>query len=526
MRTVNAKCGSVIPLGRLGENEATVVVFDITNWVSTFGDGGVFSLLNVRSETENTAYPCDIDRVGNEVRWEVKSADVANVGYGKCELVYMVGDTIAKSEVFTTVVGKALTGGGEVPEPWEDWVERVLQAGADAQDAKYAWENMSAVGVESETAYAEYADGVLTIGVPKGEDGVDATINGVNTINIVAGDNITIEQDGDTLTINGEAGGGGGGTSDHRQLSNRDAANQHPISAITGLQSALGGKQPIGDYATTQDVSDLADIVDTKADASDIPSLDGYATEQWVENQGYLTEHQSLAGYATETYVDNHHDDTKQDAISDLAAIRSGAALGTTAVQPEDLPDYPEVDTEPTEGSDNLITSGAVFDAMQGGGGKTWELIRIVDIAESSSVIEVSTDENGSPFTLDKVAIFGTTKSAGNSYALVSAGYSDWDNKIRRIAAVTNGVGTNGTFYVIAEIIGGAVFTRQSSNGSLDAGSEMNMQTFNAVKDSPDSITYKKATMSNGFKYFKFETGSSSNIYDAGTHIEIWGVRR
>lgn len=30
-----------------------------------------------------------------------------------------------------------------------------------------------------------------------------------------------------------------GGTSDHRQLTNRDAANQHPISAITGLQSAL-----------------------------------------------------------------------------------------------------------------------------------------------------------------------------------------------------------------------------------------------------------------------------------------------
>lgn len=33
------------------------------------------------------------------------------------------------------------------------------------------------------------------------------------------------------------------GTADHTQLSNRDAANQHPISAITGLQSALDGKQ-------------------------------------------------------------------------------------------------------------------------------------------------------------------------------------------------------------------------------------------------------------------------------------------
>ena len=35
------------------------------------------------------------------------------------------------------------------------------------------------------------------------------------------------------------AGGGGGGTMDHSALSNRDAADQHPISAITGLEEAL-----------------------------------------------------------------------------------------------------------------------------------------------------------------------------------------------------------------------------------------------------------------------------------------------
>ena len=37
-------------------------------------------------------------------------------------------------------------------------------------------------------------------------------------------------------------GGGGGGTSDHTQLENRDAANQHPMSAISGLEDALDGK--------------------------------------------------------------------------------------------------------------------------------------------------------------------------------------------------------------------------------------------------------------------------------------------
>jgi len=34
-------------------------------------------------------------------------------------------------------------------------------------------------------------------------------------------------------------GGGGGGTGDHRHLTNRDAPNQHPASAITGFEPAV-----------------------------------------------------------------------------------------------------------------------------------------------------------------------------------------------------------------------------------------------------------------------------------------------
>lgn len=36
---------------------------------------------------------------------------------------------------------------------------------------------------------------------------------------------------------------GGGGTADHRELTHRNDPNQHPISAITGLQAELGWKQ-------------------------------------------------------------------------------------------------------------------------------------------------------------------------------------------------------------------------------------------------------------------------------------------
>lgn len=36
-----------------------------------------------------------------------------------------------------------------------------------------------------------------------------------------------------------------GGVSEHDKLKNRDLPNQHPISAITGLETALNGKQPV-----------------------------------------------------------------------------------------------------------------------------------------------------------------------------------------------------------------------------------------------------------------------------------------
>lgn len=52
---------------------------------------------------------------------------------------------------------------------------------------------------------------------------------------------------------------GGNGTADHAKLSNRDAADQHPISAITGLQKELDGKQPAGNYLTADSLQAATD---------------------------------------------------------------------------------------------------------------------------------------------------------------------------------------------------------------------------------------------------------------------------
>ena len=55
--------------------------------------------------------------------------------------------------------------------------------------------------------------------------------------------------------------------------------------------------------ARITDIRDVKATLESKADKSEIPSLNGYATEQWVGQQGYLTEHQPLKTINGETIV-------------------------------------------------------------------------------------------------------------------------------------------------------------------------------------------------------------------------------
>ena len=106
---------------------------------------------------------------------------------------------------------------------------------------------------------------------------------------------------------------------------------------------------------TKQDV--ISDLETIRSGASlgatalqSVPS--GYATEQWVNGQGFLKEHQDISNLATKTELN-----AKQDVISDLETIRSGAALGSTALQ--SVPDtyalkseLPDITTK----QDNLVS--------------------------------------------------------------------------------------------------------------------------------------------------------------------------
>ncbi len=50
------------------------------------------------------------------------------------------------------------------------------------------------------------------------------------------------------------------GSNDHRKLSHRDSADQHPISAITGLEGRLNEKADTSALATVAFTGDVADL--------------------------------------------------------------------------------------------------------------------------------------------------------------------------------------------------------------------------------------------------------------------------
>lgn len=171
MNIYHVRHGSILPLGKQGENMARKIQFDISRWIGTFGPGTV-QLLHQRSG-DDAPYPVAVEKDGTQAIWTVTNADTAAAGTGRAELQYYVGDALAKSETWMTKVLPALGPASETPpEAQHGWVDQVL-----AQVARITGMTAQAVELPAGSApTADYADGVLTIGIPLGGDVSEAQI--------------------------------------------------------------------------------------------------------------------------------------------------------------------------------------------------------------------------------------------------------------------------------------------------------------------------------------------------------------
>lgn len=169
----------------------------------------------------------------------------------------------------------------------------------------------------------------------------------------------------------GESYGVGGGTSDHTELSNRDAADQHPMSAITGLEDALDSKQPTGNYLTeehdptvpewakqpkkpaytAQEVGALPDTTHIPSTAADVNAEPyGAVAQHNVSDAAHSDIRLLIQGLSERLSVLADSDDTTLDQLSEIVAyIKSNRdlifAITTDKVSVADIVDNLTTDT-------------------------------------------------------------------------------------------------------------------------------------------------------------------------------------
>ena len=144
MKTVTATPSLVLPLGRMGENEYTRIQFDVSGWLNEL-PAATIGLYNQRPQDAD-AYPVDgITVEDGIVTWTITSAELAQVGKGRCELVAVENNVVAKSAIYNTIIFDALDGSGDAPSPWDSWQETFVSLKAEAvqaaQDAEEAVEH-------------------------------------------------------------------------------------------------------------------------------------------------------------------------------------------------------------------------------------------------------------------------------------------------------------------------------------------------------------------------------------------------
>lgn len=150
---------SIIRLGKQGENEVLQVIWRgiVPEWEEKYG-AGEFQLA-VRRNQDTAPYIANIELDGGDIVWTITSAETARVGDGECELTYTVGDSIAKSQIWTITVCESLTGQEPVdpPEPAKNWVDVVIKTASDAKQSAAESAESARQSAESATNAAESA---------------------------------------------------------------------------------------------------------------------------------------------------------------------------------------------------------------------------------------------------------------------------------------------------------------------------------------------------------------------------------
>ena len=122
-----------VSFGRKGENLARRIMFDLSALIAEFG-AGTFEWV-IRRPHESTVYiAVNKEQDGNTAILNLTTTETAISGYGGLELRYYVDDAIVKTIVWRTSIAASL-GGGDVPDPIEDYIDQMREIAQEASES-------------------------------------------------------------------------------------------------------------------------------------------------------------------------------------------------------------------------------------------------------------------------------------------------------------------------------------------------------------------------------------------------------
>lgn len=114
----------VLQVGYQGENEVTDVLFDISSWITEFGEGVAQLRVKRPGNSEEESYVLSLTITDGIAVWTVSETDTFNKGNGKVQLSYLVGNIVKKAVIYPYKVGKSIVGADNPVDPFDSWIER------------------------------------------------------------------------------------------------------------------------------------------------------------------------------------------------------------------------------------------------------------------------------------------------------------------------------------------------------------------------------------------------------------------
>lgn len=239
-----------------------------------------------------TTYTCVTETIDNQQFVSFGSATISEYSSGTTDAIIAASNgTIAMAVIGSSYVGKhiVISIGGEIvhtiPTKFIDnnFVNKVNNAVSMATAAQKDVNKIKSEGL----SYTGSRDGTVFIGV---DNYGNAEISRKRSEDSAEGVDIELAPAGLCLAMHGRY----GKLTSYVVMSTIGTTDNPALYLNKARIAGVNEPEEDTDAATKK-------YVDTQLAAIDVPSLDGYATEQWVEGKGYLTQHQSLENYAHKT---------------------------------------------------------------------------------------------------------------------------------------------------------------------------------------------------------------------------------